>query len=80
MGGWMAARCFEKNPETVRFAHSSPVYFGREARRSPAALAYLRDWVDAEMGRLRRAPADLLTAPQREELLELCRKARERYQ
>jgi len=31
-------------------------------------------------GRLRQAPADLLTAPQREELLELCRKARERYQ
>ena len=79
-GGWIAARCFEKNPDTVRFAHSSPVYFGREARRSPAAMAYLRDWVDAEMGRLRQAPADLLTAPQRDELLELCRKARERYQ
>jgi TolB protein len=79
-GGRIAARCFERNPVTVRFAHSSPVYFGREARRSTAAMAYLRDWVDAEMRRLRQAPPDLLTAPQREELLELCRKARERYQ
>jgi hypothetical protein len=79
-GGWIAARCFEKNPVTVRFAHSSPLYFGPKARRSTAAMAYLRDWVDADMRRIEQAPADLLTAPQREELLELCRKARERYQ
>jgi hypothetical protein len=34
--------------------------------------------VDADIRRLSQAAADLLTAPQREELLELCRKAWER--
>lgn len=79
-GGWIAARCFEENPVTVRFAHTSPVYFGPTARRSPEALAYLRDWVDADMRRLEQAPSRLLTEAQKRELLGLCRKARERYQ
>lgn len=77
-GGWLAARCFERSPVTVRFAHTSPVYFGRQARRVPAALAYLREWVDADAARINEV--DSLTAAQKEELLSECARARSRYE
>jgi len=79
-GSWILGRCFEKNSATVRFAHSSPIYVGPSARRSAAAQAYLRDWVNAEMARLERVPSELLAAGQKAEMLDYCRKARERYQ
>jgi hypothetical protein len=74
-GSWIAVRCFEKNESTVRLAHTSPVYIGRVARRSPESLAYLRAWVKAEMERIRSVPAAKLTDSQKEEFLALCRKA-----
>jgi hypothetical protein len=76
-GGWLAARCFEKCAVTVRFAHTSPVYFGRRPARSSEALAYMRGWIDAEMERIRGLTS--LTEAQREELAGLCRQAREFY-
>lgn len=77
-GGWLAARCFEKSPVTIRFAHTSPVYFGRTPRRAPEALEYLRAWIDADMERIRQLGN--ITEAQREELLALCRQARRAYQ
>jgi len=77
-GGWLAARCFEKSPVTIRFAHTSPVYFGRTPRRAPEALESLRAWIDAEMERIRQLSS--ITDTQREELLALCRQARRAYQ
>jgi hypothetical protein len=79
-GSWILGRCFEKNPKTVRFAQSSPIYFGQSARQSDSAKAYLRKWVDAGMRRIEQAMPDLLSARQKNELLEFSRKARERYQ
>jgi hypothetical protein len=79
-GGWLAARCFEENPVTVRFAHSSPVYFGEKPARSPEALEYLRSWIDDEMQRIQRLPSNAVTDAQRAELLALCRKARQAYE
>jgi hypothetical protein len=76
-GGWLAARCFEKSPVTVRFAHSSPVYFGRTPARSPEALASMLAWIDAETDRVKRLGS--LSEAQRGELLGLCRQAREVY-
>jgi len=77
-GGWLAARVFEKNDKTVRFAHSAPVYFGKKARRSPQALARMREWIDALVEHVE--PLRDLTPAQREEWLTLCRQAREFYQ
>jgi hypothetical protein len=77
-GGWLAARCFEKSPVTIRFAHTSPVYFGRTPRRAPDALEYLRAWIDAEMQRIRQLRE--ITEAQREELITLCRQALRAYQ
>lgn len=79
-GGWMVARCFEREPRTLRFAHTSPIYVGPTARRSPHALAFLREWVDAEIQRVERLPVEALTPPQKAEVLNLCRKARRRYE
>jgi hypothetical protein len=76
-GGWLAARCFEKSPLTVRFAHTSPVYVGRTPAHSTEAVASMRAWIDAEMERVKRL--DKLSEAQRGELLELCRQAREVY-
>ncbi|MGH9657042.1 MAG: hypothetical protein ACRD96_00775 [Bryobacteraceae bacterium] len=75
-GGWLAARCYEKNPATVRFAHTSPVYFGKTPARSGEALARMREWIDALVEHLDKQP---LTDSQREEWFGLARKARERF-
>lgn len=76
-GGWVAARCFEKCPVTIRFAHTSPVYFGRKPMRTPEALEFMRAWIDAEMGRIRELSS--LSEAERAELLKLCVQARETY-
>ena len=78
-GSWILGRCFEKNTKTVRFAQSSPIYFGRVARQSVDAKALLREWVDAEIQRIEQVAPALLTSGQKSELVEFCRKARERY-
>jgi hypothetical protein len=79
-GDWIAARVFEPNRDTVRFAHTSPVYVGDAPRRDPDALARLRDWIDSYIEQIRALPADSLSAEQREHWLSLCRKARDSYQ
>jgi hypothetical protein len=76
---WIVARAFEFNKDTVRFAHTSPIYIGQAARRDPTALVRLREWIDLYMEQIRRLPVDALTAEQREQWLSLCRKARDTY-
>jgi hypothetical protein len=78
-GDWIAARCFEANPGTVRFAHTSPVYVGGVPLRDPEALARLRDWIDKYIEQIRALPPDALNAEQQEHWVSLCRKARESY-
>jgi hypothetical protein len=78
-GDWIAARCFEKNSRTVRFAHTSPIYVSNQPRRDPRALARLREWIDRYMERVRALPAESLSEPQKEQWLSLCREARKRY-
>ena len=79
-GSWLAVRCFEKNEQTVRLAHSSPFYIGSAPRRSPESLAYLRAWVEAEMERIEAVAGEKLTADQKAEFLALCRKALRFYE
>ena len=55
-GSWIAARCIEKDPRTVRMAHTSPVYIGATARRDPAAIAWMREWIAAWRVELRKRP------------------------
>ena len=78
-GGWVAARCYEKNSVSVRFAHSSPVWMGKTARRSLESLQFLREWVDADEARIRAIPENKITESQRQELLAATRRAAEFY-
>lgn len=74
-GGWVAVRVFEKNAATIRFAHTSPVWIGPKPRRAPEALVFMREWIDADMNRIRELPSAVLTDAQREETLALAREA-----
>jgi hypothetical protein len=79
-GSWLAVRCFERNDVTIRLAHTSPFYVGPAAGRAAESLAFLREWVQADMARIEGLPPDKLTPDQKGELLELCRKALAFYQ
>ena len=79
-GSWLAVRCFEKNPVTVRLAHTSPFYFGKSARRARASLDYCANGSKRMMDRIRKVPENKLDASQRAEFLELSQKALEFYQ
>ncbi len=74
---WIAARCFLATSETVRFAHTSPVYLEGEASTRSADARYYAEWID-------RLIADttaerIADSARREEVLELYRKARAFY-
>ncbi len=79
-GGWVAARCLERAEGNARFAHTSPVYVGSQPKRSPAALALMREWIDEYIARVDALPETALSKEQKAEWLESCRKAREWYQ
>ncbi len=77
---WIAARAFEKNDETARFAHTSPVYVEVAGKplRSPKAGAYYRKNMDrviefTEGSTLFESEEDRQTA------LAIYRKARQTY-
>jgi hypothetical protein len=53
---------------------------GSTPRRSGESLEYLREWVKSDMERIEGLPEDKLSAAQKRELLELCRKALAFYQ
>ncbi|MCX6625340.1 MAG: CehA/McbA family metallohydrolase [Acidobacteria bacterium] len=74
-GSWIAARCFEKNEQTVRLAHTSPVYVGATPRRSPQALAWMREWITAYREHIRKVPDAQLSAAQKVEFQALCDRA-----
>jgi hypothetical protein len=78
-GDWIAARCFEANRDTVRFAHTSPIYAGDAPRRDPEALARLREWIDGYIEQVRALPLAAMRPEEKEQWLALCRKARNRY-
>jgi hypothetical protein len=76
-GSWLLARCLEKNDRTVRFAQTSPVYFGSTPNRTANAISFFCEWIDALVEHIGDLPA--LTPDQKEEWYRLCQKAREFY-
>jgi hypothetical protein len=79
-GGWVIARCYEKDRATMRFAHTSPVWIGKTAHRSPQSLRFLLEWVAADESRIRAIPEGKITESQREELLAATRRAAKFYE
>ncbi len=75
---WIAARCFLKSGITVRMAHSSPVYLnGKWDAREDAR--YFADWIDALIAETTNDSARFRSDKEREEVLDLYRKARAVY-
>jgi len=79
-GSWVAARALESIEDNARFAFTSPVYVGDTPKRSPAALALMREWIDEYMSRIEKLPDAQLTPGQRAEWLEMCKQARSHYE
>jgi hypothetical protein len=47
--GWLAVRCWEPAPDTIRYAHSSPFYFPKDGRL-PVVKADANRWADIVRG------------------------------
>jgi hypothetical protein len=77
--GWVAARAFEVAGQTIRFAHTSPVYVDL-GRPSPAAAdaRFFLEWIDREMT-LVSAQTGYRQPRDREDMLAFYREAREIY-
>jgi hypothetical protein len=78
--GWAVARCFEKPDQTIRFAHTSPIYLqaGRRAHIVPADAQFFIDWIDREI-RFYQESGDFKSAEDRNQMLYFFRKARRIY-
>ena len=78
--GWFAARAFEKPDETVRFAHTSPVYVraGGQSGIAGDDARYFVDWMDREIAFFRQLPAFREPA-HRDAMLALLTAARQVY-
>jgi hypothetical protein len=76
----MLVRCFEQNTSTLRFAQTSPFWFGSRPKRSPEALRFMRDWIDSDIQRLQSLPESRITLREREELLDISKRARRFYE
>jgi hypothetical protein len=78
--GWVVARCFEQPDQTVRFAHTSPIYLqaGRRAHIVPADAQFFIDWIDREISFYKES-GDFRSADDRDQMLYFFRKARRIY-
>jgi hypothetical protein len=49
--GWIAARCFERPAEAIRFAHTSPVYLqkGQQVGIATEDVQFFIDWIEREI-------------------------------
>lgn len=78
--GWFAARAFEKPAETVRFAHTSPVYVqvGRDNGFVPDAAKYLLALIEQQI-KFCETSAHFRSEADRQEMLAFFRKAEAVY-
>ena len=76
---WVAARCFLKSDDTIRFAHTSPVWLDGEWDASGDARFFLT-WLDELIAQTAAEPDRYSSATQQKELLDLYRQARAVYE
>jgi hypothetical protein len=79
--GWFAARSFERPAGTIRFAHTSPIYYQTGAPNFMNARADARfflNWIDREISYYEKQTG-FRTAEERSEVLSFFRKARTVY-
>ena len=76
---WVAVRAFTENKDTVRMAHSQPIFFPGVWNTS-ADAAYFVDWIDELIAQTEGDGERFSTPKQREEILDLYREARAFYE
>ena len=76
---WIAARVFAQDEETVRVAHSSPVWFDGAWGAADDA-EYFIAWIDELLGQCESDPTRFRTPQERETVMTIYRQAREVYE
>jgi hypothetical protein len=78
--GWFAARAFEKPDQTVRFAHTSPVYVEVDGQSGVVRedAQFFIDWIDREIAFYKELPGFREPA-HRQAMLDLFQSARKVY-
>jgi hypothetical protein len=78
--GWIVARCFERPANTIRFAHTSPVYvqFGEQSGHVREDAQFFIDWIDREIEFYKQEPG-FKQPEHRAEIISFFRKARGVY-
>ena len=75
---WIATRCFQQAEDTIRFAHTSPIYLPVEWDASADAQYYVT-WLDELIALTKSDPKRDLSEAQRQEMLSLYNEARRVY-
>ncbi|MFC1716968.1 CehA/McbA family metallohydrolase [Candidatus Poribacteria bacterium] len=75
--GWVAARAFEKNKKTVRFAHTNPIYIeiGSPMKPRKDDAVYYRKWCQELLSASLADRERYVTSEQRDEVETLYRRA-----
>lgn len=76
---WVAARCYLPPGNTVRLAHSSPVYIRDATWNAAADNAYFVRWIDDLIAETTADSRRFSTADQRDEVLRIYQAARGHY-
>ncbi len=76
---WVAARCYTKNEDTIRMAHSGPVFLDGRWDPQEDATFFIR-WIDELIEQTRDDPARFENDEQRNAVLELYEGARRFYE
>jgi len=78
--GWVVARCFERASQTIRFAHTSPVYVRFVGDNGIVAedARFFIDWIDREM-KFYKNETRFRTSQEQSEMLSFFEKARAVY-
>ena len=79
--GWVAARAFEKNKKTVRFAHTNPIYMEIGSPMKPRAEAaeFYLDWCRELLSASLADKSRYLNSKQREAVEFLYRRSTDFY-
>ena len=78
---WVAARCFLAPGDTIRFAHTSPVYLSgaRNSWDARSDAKYFVQWIDDLVSTTNADKARFKSDAERKEVLALYQKARDFY-
>jgi hypothetical protein len=76
---WLAVRCFEKAENTIRLAHSRPIFFPEVRRDAKEDALFFVRWINELIEQSQSDPKRFASTTERDEVLELYERARDFY-